>query len=160
MVARTPGQLGDRAARRRRFQPAAADEVEPQRENAIPRENQVPNHGRHAYPLLERREVDGTCRLFIVETLPGETGGGKFAKQRFVSPGSEQTGMHIRKSKGPKSAKDMERRTAAEGIGIEISGDNRRTRRKAFEQKFRLNAAARSSAEDFEMRIGDGERAP
>ena len=53
----------------------------------------------------------------------------------------------------------MVRRTAAEGVRVEIPGDDHRTARHSIQQKFHLNAATACRPKNLEVDISDGDGA-
>src|SRR5438552_3681346 len=156
MVARLAGELRERAARRDCLELAAADEVEPERQLAAARKDESFDELWQVCAFLERAQIDRAGRDFIIEVLPLKPCGFQVGKQWLIAPGFAHARWGIREceqSQGPKKAQCG---AAAEGVGVEVAGDDGWAGGDVLEQKLYLVATTASGAEDFEVRVCHG----
>lgn len=155
MVAGLAWQIRDGVARGDRLQSAAADEVQAEGKEPAAGENEFADERWQVCSLLQRTEIHRTRRMIVIESLPGETGGGEMFKQRLVEPGSADSGLRLREGKQSERADEVQPGTTAKCVRVEVASDNGGAWRQAIEQKLHLHAPAARGAEDFKMSIGD-----
>ena len=135
---------------------AAHYEVQAKRENAAPGKDELAEGRRDVLSILNRRKVDGACRVSIIERFPGEAGIPKFLKKRFVNRRPQDTAFHVAPEKRDKRTKSMQCRAAIERVGVEVAGNDCGTLGKRIEDKPHLPCPAVRSSKNFQMRVSYG----
>ena len=92
--------------------------------------------------------------MSVIKSVPGEAGRGKIFEERFMPPRSLNARLNICEGKQRQGMADMNGRSAAEGIRVEIAGDNCGTLAQTAKQKTYLNAAAAGGTKNLQMDIG------